>query len=90
MPQPRLFLDADGVLADFDRGACELLGLKPKAFIARYGRGPFWKRLASSYPASVLNGYVANHPATAQRIAAIDRATAEVKAKQSAKKPLVP
>jgi hypothetical protein len=46
--QPRLFLDADGVLADFDRGACELLGMKPKAFIARYGRGTFWKRLAQA------------------------------------------
>src|SRR3982750_160704 len=43
---PRLFLDADGVLADFDRAACELLGLKPKAFIAKHGRGQFWKRLA--------------------------------------------
>jgi 5'(3')-deoxyribonucleotidase len=46
MAQPRLFLDADGVLADFDEGACELLGMKPKAFIAKHGRGSFWKRLA--------------------------------------------
>ena len=48
MAGPRLFLDADGVLADFDRGACELLGMKPKAFIARHGRGAFWKRLAKA------------------------------------------
>ena len=48
MIQPRLFLDADGVLADFDRGACELLGMKPKAFIAKHGRGEFWKRLAKA------------------------------------------
>jgi len=48
MPQPRLFLDADGVLADFDRGACELLGAKPNAYIARHGSGAFWKRLASA------------------------------------------
>jgi len=46
MAGPRLFLDADGVLADFDRGACDLLGLKPKAFIAKHGRAEFWKRLA--------------------------------------------
>lgn len=46
--QRRLFLDADGVLADFDRGACELLGTKPKAFIAKFGRGTFWKRLAQA------------------------------------------
>ena len=44
--QPRLFLDADGVLADFDHGAQNLLGMSPKAFIARHGRGEFWKRLA--------------------------------------------
>ena len=43
---PRLFLDADGVLADFDAGAQRLLGTTPKAFIARHGRGEFWKRLA--------------------------------------------
>jgi hypothetical protein len=48
MVEPHLFLDADGVLADFDRGACELLGVKPKSFIAKHGRGPFWKRLASA------------------------------------------
>jgi 5'(3')-deoxyribonucleotidase len=46
--QPRLFLDADGVLADFDRRARELLGMKPKAFIAKHGRGAFWKRLAKA------------------------------------------
>ncbi|HEX6741597.1 MAG TPA: hypothetical protein VF079_07370 [Sphingomicrobium sp.] len=43
--QPRLFLDADGVLADFDQAACALLGMKPKAYIARRSRGAFWKRL---------------------------------------------
>ena len=46
MKQPRLFLDADGVLADFDRGAKDLLGMSAKHFIARHGRGEFWKRLA--------------------------------------------
>jgi 5'(3')-deoxyribonucleotidase len=44
--EPRLFLDADGVLADFDRGVRDLLGAKPKAFIAQQGRGQFWKQLA--------------------------------------------
>jgi 5'(3')-deoxyribonucleotidase len=48
MSEPRLFLDADGVLADFDRGAQELLGMKPQAFIAKHGRGAFWKRLAKA------------------------------------------
>jgi len=48
MPEPRLFLDADGVLADFDHGAQHVLGMTPKAFIARHGRSNFWKRLANA------------------------------------------
>jgi 5'(3')-deoxyribonucleotidase len=48
MAEPRLFLDADGVLADFDRAARDLLGASPKEFIARHGRGTFWKRLAKA------------------------------------------
>lgn len=46
MDEPRLFLDADGVLADFDHSARRLLGMTPKAFIGRHGRSEFWKRLA--------------------------------------------
>jgi 5'(3')-deoxyribonucleotidase len=45
---PRLFLDADGVLADFDRGARQLLGASPKEYIAQHGRGAFWKKLAKA------------------------------------------
>ena len=48
------------------------------------------KRMAASHPATVLNGYVANHPATALRVAAIEKAVAAVKAKQAARKPLLP
>jgi hypothetical protein len=48
MAEPRLFLDADGVLADFDEGARRLLGMRPKEFIAKHGRGTFWKRLAGA------------------------------------------
>jgi 5'(3')-deoxyribonucleotidase len=48
MAGPRLFLGADGVLADFDLGARQLLGASPKQFIARHGRGAFWKRLAKA------------------------------------------
>lgn len=44
--QPHLFLDCDGVLADFDRGAMDLLGMEADAFQKRYGPGLFWKRLA--------------------------------------------
>jgi 5'(3')-deoxyribonucleotidase len=43
---PRLFLDADGVLADFDQGARRLLGASPKQYIAAHGRDTFWERLA--------------------------------------------
>ena len=46
MAEPRLFLDADGVLADFDEGARRLLGMTPRQYEAKHGRGAFWKRLA--------------------------------------------
>jgi deoxypyrimidine-specific 5' nucleotidase type C protein (NT5C) len=45
---PRLFLDADGVLADFDEGARRLLGMDLRTFEAKHGRGGFWKRLANA------------------------------------------
>jgi hypothetical protein len=48
MGQPRLFLDADGVLADFDEGAKRLLGMAPRAFEAKHGRREFWKRLTKA------------------------------------------
>src|SRR5262245_11386066 len=44
--RPRLFLDADGVLADFDLGVRRLLGMRPKAYIETHGRAAFWKELA--------------------------------------------
>jgi hypothetical protein len=44
----RLYLDCDGVLADFDAGAAKLLGMKPRAFQERYGPGRMWARLASA------------------------------------------
>lgn len=54
------------------------------------GADDFWKRLAETHPPTVLNGFTANHPSTSARVAAIERAVAEIKAKRAAKKPLVP
>lgn len=45
---PALFLDCDGVLADFDLGAERVLGMNPTAFQKRFGNGEFWKRLAKT------------------------------------------
>ena len=42
----QLFLDCDGVLADFEAGATELLGMSPRAFEERRGIREFWQRLA--------------------------------------------
>ncbi|MGH6729783.1 MAG: 5' nucleotidase, NT5C type, partial [Sphingomicrobium sp.] len=52
----RLFLDCDGVLADFDAGAKALLGMTPRQYEARHGRGAFWKKLANA------PGFYANLP----------------------------
>ena len=44
----QLFLDLDGVLADFDKGARDLLGMPPRAYQEHYGVSAFWKMLATS------------------------------------------
>ena len=43
---PHLFLDCDGVLADFDAGARRVLGMSPREFDRRHPKREFWKRIA--------------------------------------------
>lgn len=42
----QLFLDCDGVLADFEAGAENVLGMLPRAFQKKLGLGRFWSKLA--------------------------------------------
>lgn len=46
---PQLFLDADGVLADFDGGVQRLLGKSYESFVARRGVGAFWRELHKAH-----------------------------------------
>ena len=46
MADRQLYLDCDGVLADFDRGAEKILGAPPRVFQDKHGAGRFWARLA--------------------------------------------
>lgn len=43
-----LFLDCDGVLADFDRAAAALLGMPPRDYQRRHGQSKFWARIGSA------------------------------------------
>ncbi len=44
----RLFLDCDGVLADFDDGVQRLLGMDPARFQAEHDSREFWRRIAKA------------------------------------------
>jgi hypothetical protein len=47
-PEARIYLDCDGVLADFEKGAEAVLGMHPRRFEQRFGLKAFWARLASA------------------------------------------
>lgn len=44
----KLFLDCDGVLADFDKRAEEILGMRSREFEAIHGSKAFWKTIYST------------------------------------------
>jgi hypothetical protein len=41
----QLFLDCDGVLADFDKKAVEIFGMHPREFENKHGQGAFWREI---------------------------------------------
>lgn len=43
--RPQLFLDCDGVLADFDRASKKLFGMPPRQAEKRMGTRQFWSRI---------------------------------------------
>ena len=51
---------------------------------------PFWRRMASLYPASMQNSYTALHPGTRYRIASMEKTVRDIKSKQAANQPLMP
>jgi hypothetical protein len=73
-------------------GAADALSLYmvARAGYSVEGAHAFWQRLATQYPATVLNGYVAVHPAVAYRLSVIDKTVADIRSKQAGKRPLVP
>jgi len=93
-PDTSMLIGSGGIKAmpaDLDAAADRLsLYLLARAGYDIDGAANFWKRLHGTYPPTVLNGYVANHPATNARVAAIDKAADEIKGKRAGKKALLP
>jgi hypothetical protein len=44
----QIFLDCDGVLADFDHAAERLFHMPPRKAEEKFGRGVFWKRIRNA------------------------------------------
>lgn len=57
----QLYLDCDGVLANFDDGATKILGMAPRRFEEVHGTQEFWKRL-TAVP-DLFNTFEAMHDA---------------------------
>ena len=93
-PDTSLLIGSGGIKAmpaDADAAAARLgIYLVARAGYDVDDAQAFWKRLAETYPPSVLNGYNANHPALNVQLAAIGKAQAEIKAKRGAKRALLP
>ena len=88
-PDTSMLIGSAGIKAmpaDLDTAADTLsMFLLARAGYRIEAAAPFWKRLDKAYPATVLSGYVANHPATSARLAAIDKAVADIKSRGSRK-----
>jgi hypothetical protein len=93
-PDTSMLIGSGGIKAmpaDLDAAADRLsLYLLARAGYDISDAATFWKRLHGTYPPTVLNSYVANHPATSARVAALEKAEDEIRAKRAAKKPLLP
>lgn len=51
----RIFIDCDGVLAEFDEHATNVLGMHPRLFEEKYGSDTFWGSLERNDPDFFIN-----------------------------------
>ena len=81
----KVYLDMDGVLADFDKRFTDLSGMSPEAFESKYGRNKFWDFIDEEHKVKFWVG-IEPMPGAADLVNAVKKYNYELLTSPSAKK----
>ena len=81
----KVYLDMDGVLADFDKRFTDLSGMSPEAYEAKYGRNKFWDFIDEEHKIKFWVG-IEPMPGASDLVNAVKKYNYELLTSPSAKK----
>ena len=81
----KVYLDMDGVLADFDKRFTDLSGMSPEAFESKYGRNKFWDFIDEEHKVKFWVG-IEPMPGASDLVNAVKKYNYELLTSPSAKK----